>query len=123
MTGGIIIAHRSFGRGIMDAALCISGDIEGLSCLSNEGLSTAELTERIRDTIEESAADDIILFVDLFGGSCWRAAMTAARNVSHVVAGVNLPMIISFVHKRDKHGVDELSKILETDAKRGVRVD
>ncbi len=122
MIHGILVAHGSVGEGLLGAVRAMYGKVEGLDALSNEGLSTPELVDRIRETA--AAADDgVCIFTDAFGGSCWRAAKTARIPGSVVLTGFNLPMILSFVTKRDTVPFSDLPAVLETDAKRGITVE
>jgi len=123
MIRGLIVGHASFGDGILRALKSIAGDFTFLETISNEGLATNELVEVIKEHASPGPGDGTMIFVDLFGGSCWRAAKMAKDEHTRIVTGVNLPMALSFLHKRESRSLDDLADILETDAKRGVRVD
>jgi len=120
MIGGLIVGHKKFGESILDAVRSIAGDFEHLISISNEGLSSDELAAMIRNALAELNVGEVILFVDLFGGSCWRAAKMAKSGNNRIITGVNLPMILSFLHKRESLSFDALSEVLDTDGKRGI---
>ena len=121
MIGGLIIGHSDIGESILRALKSITGSFEELYCLSNEGLSTDELVEKIKDFSTDKKVDGLLIFIDVYGGSCWRAAKIAKPDRSFIVTGVNLPMMLSFVQKRETFPFDDLPGILETDGKRGVK--
>ena len=123
MIGGVIIAHKDFGESLLRVITSIAGKFEHLASISNDGLSTSELVREIKRVSESMDVDGLFLFVDVFGGSCWQATKMAKLGKAHIVAGISLPMLLSFCHKRETVPFDELSGILETDASRGVRID
>ncbi len=122
MIQGIVVAHRNYSEAALGALTGMYGAVERLSGISNEGLSSAELTERIRQTAD-SDGDGVCIFVDAFGGSPWRAARMARVPGSVILTGFNLPMLLSFVTKRDTVPFSELPAVLETDGKRGIVVE
>ena len=120
MIKGLIIGHRDIGKAVIEALESISGHAEHVDCISNEGLSTDDLAEKIKSFCRLNCQDGIILFVDVFGGSCWRAAKKAKSSNAHIVTGLNLPMLLSFVQKRETLSIDELPSVMETDGKRAI---
>ena len=121
MIKGIVVGHCDYGSSILNAVTSISGIKEALESVSNDCLSTNELTEIIRESALNSDGDGIIIFIDVFGGSCWRAAKMAKLDNAHIITGVNLPMVLSFVNKRLKITLDELVEVLKHDGKLGIQ--
>ena len=123
MIGGIIVSHKDAAQGMLNALRCMYGDIERLTSLSNEGLSTNELSGLIAETARSFDAEGICVFVDTYGSSCWRAAKLAGIPNARVITGFNLPMLLSFVTKRTNVPFSDLSAVLATDAGRGIRTE
>lgn len=123
MIHGILIAHGGISESFLGAIRAMYGATEELTALTNEGLSTPELVERIREVAGAAPGQGICLLVDAFGGSCWRAAKTARIPGSVIVTGLSLPMLLSFVTKRVSLSFAELSAVLDTDARRGITVE
>lgn len=121
MIGGIIVGHKELGGCLLSALKSIAGNFDNMASLSNEGMSTRELAERINETASSMNADNVLVFVDIYGGSCWQAAKIATEGKGAIITGVNLPMILSFIHKRNIIPFGELSAALENDGKRGIR--
>ena len=119
MIRGFIIGHCDIGKAVVGALDSITGKVEGIHFFSNDGLSTKDLAEIIRDTAKESD-ERVVIFVDVYGGSCWRAAKQARLPNSFIITGLNLPMLLSFINKRDDYPFEDLPAILEHDAKRGI---
>ena len=123
MIKGLIVGHRNIGEGLLNALESISGSFENIIFISNNGLSTNEFAEKIKDVCKEYQNDDVMIFVDVYGGSCWRAAKMAKLPRCHIITGLNLSMLLSFVNKRDSFSFDELSSILVIDGKRGITAE
>lgn len=123
MIGGIIVSHKDAAQGMLNALRTMYGDIERLACLSNEGLSTDELTGLIVGTAMSFGSESVCVFVDTYGSSCWRAAKLAGVPNSTVITGFNLPMLLSFVTKRATIPFSDLPTVLATDAIRGIRTE
>jgi len=123
MIHGIIVSHKNAGQGILNALCGMYGDIDRLVALSNEGLSTNELADTIRETARVAEEEGVCVFVDVYGGSCWRAVKLARLRNAHVITGFNLPMLLSFVTKRTTVPLVELPAVLVNDGFRGIRVE
>ncbi len=97
---GVVVSHGTVATALVDAVRAITGDANALVAISNEGCSR----DSLRSLVAEAAGNGgCVLFVDLPGGSCLQAAMVfqRARPAIAVVAGVNLAMLLDFVHHRD----------------------
>lgn len=121
MIGGVIVSHGTFGACLLQTVEMIAGKTESLAFVSNEGLSTRELADTLRSIVSEMNAETVIFFVDIFGGSCWQAAKMVKSANDHIVTGVNIPMVLSFLHKRSSVSIDGLQEVLDADGKRGIR--
>ena len=123
MISGLIIGHRDFSRAIVDAVEAITGCKGYIEYISNEGLSTDELSAEIKAKCDKNLNENIVLFVDVYGGSCWRAAKKAKAPNVHIVTGLNLPMLLSFVRKRETVTFEDMPAVMETDGKRAIMKD
>ncbi len=107
---GIVIAHGSLADGLIDAVRRITGTEGGLRAISNSGLGPDALAETVRDYLEDGPA---ILFTDLKSGSCGMVAHRLLRDRTdlHVLAGVNLAILLTFVMQRTQP-VERLLQLL-----------
>lgn len=94
---GIVVAHGGLAQALVDEAERISGLRGYLTAVSNSGGSREEIETRLRAAVGGHPA---VVFVDMPCGSCFFAAMHLARGDAavRVVTGVNLPMLLDFVH-------------------------
>ncbi|MFA6470966.1 MAG: hypothetical protein WCU00_02910 [Candidatus Latescibacterota bacterium] len=120
MIHGMVIAHKKAADAMLYALEGIFGSFENLRGLTNEGCSTKELADKIRETYLFDLETEVCIFVDVYGGSCWRAAKLAKLTRCHILSGFNLPMLLSFLNKRAAIPFDELPSVLEIDGKRGI---
>ncbi len=97
---GVVVSHGTVATALVDAVRAITGDADALVAISNEGCSRDSLGSLVTEAVGDR---DCVLFVDLPGGSCLQAAMIFQRGrpATAVVAGVNLAMLLDFVHHRD----------------------
>lgn len=124
MTGGIVISHGDYGRGMVRALEMIAGKQEGLTPVPlYEGQGLGELAEKIREEMGKMDAEDVILFTDMFGATpCNAASLICAELGSPVVAGVNLPVLLTFALGREELKGEALLEQLENAAREGFRI-
>jgi mannose/fructose-specific phosphotransferase system component IIA len=115
MISAIVVTHGRLGAELVATARKIIGDFSGVYTISNEDKSPQQLTDEIDAILENASPDDgFILLVDFLYGSCGHATMAVERrhrNVS-IVAGVNLPIVLAFLNKRNEVRFERLSSEL-----------
>jgi len=113
MVRAIVVAHGNLAVELLDTARRVYGAFEGCVAVSNDEKSPVTLVEELEAIVDEEPDDDgCVLFVDFFGGSCCHACLRVGHQRSHVrvVTGVNLPMVVAFLYKRDEVPFDELPR-------------
>ncbi|MCA9755031.1 MAG: hypothetical protein KDA27_04450 [Candidatus Eisenbacteria bacterium] len=141
MIRAVLLTHGMLGTELVRAAGKIYGTPDGVSALTNEGMSIESLVAKLREELGVGAEPDsdegrrsgaepgvagepVFLFVDLIGGSCCHAGL-ALREFDpriRIVGGVNLPMLLEFLHHRDRVGPEELLERVVSRGRDGVRV-
>lgn len=121
MVNAVIVGHGGFAQALIDAAERIVGKQEGITALSNQGLSCATMCGAI-ETALGSAGDDPIIFVDLPGGSCAISCLTLMkeRKGVTVITGVNLPMLIEFLLLRERYNREDLVAMILKKGKENI---
>ena len=106
------------------------GKQEGLSVISNVGLGREELSSALeRNVASQACGGGMVIFVDMFGTSCWQTAKkVASRNCEKgpkvaVVTGVNLPMLVKFFTSRESVPLDELVTLIKQEGEKGIRAE
>lgn len=119
---GVLVAHAGLAEALLRTAEAIAGPASDLRTLSNEGRTPEALSGEIAGTLDELGPGAVVL-VDLAGGSCHTAALRAARGRAgvYVVAGVNLPLVLDFLQKRDRMDTGELVEHILDRGRAGLR--
>lgn len=107
------------------------GKQEGLSVISNSGLGRDELFLALKNNVNEAAdSDGVVIFVDMFGTSCWQTARKVVAeeaggygNKKVVITGVNLPMLVKFFSKRASLPFDQLVPLIKQEGEKGIRAE
>nr|WP_319489846.1 PTS sugar transporter subunit IIA [uncultured Caproiciproducens sp.] len=99
MIGVLITGHGSFATGMISASRLIVGPSENLLGVDFvEADSTDTLSDKLRQAME-SLGNEILVLVDLAGGSPFKTAVTLKDSfpdkIIEVISGANLPMVTS----------------------------
>lgn len=99
-TLGIVVAHGALAPALVQEVERISGLTGVLAPVSNTGCGRDDIEARIAQAAGNRSA---VIFVDMPCGSCFFAAMHQARGRDdvRVVTGVNLSMLLDFVHHHE----------------------
>jgi mannose/fructose-specific phosphotransferase system component IIA len=123
---GIIVTHAQLAPAFAAAVAQIAGPQEDLSAVSNAGLSNEQLVQKLRELIQDGLPT--VIFTDFLGGSAYAVARQLVEACGApeaircaAVTGVNLPMLLSFVTKRNKLPFLELIEMLRHDGHRGIQ--
>lgn len=119
----LIVTHADLADALVRAAERVVGTFDGVTLLSNEQRSRAELEAAIAEHITHWPHGGVLL-TDFWGGSCHTCAASAGRRGGEVVivTGVNLPMLLDYLHNRDKFPALELAERLQTKGRDSIRV-
>ncbi len=114
MVKGIIITHGGLGEELLKTARMVFGDFDGCSSISNSGKATQVLVEELEKAVSSGVGESCMLFVDFFGGSCCYVCLKFQMEHSDVpiISGVNLPILLAFLNKRNDVPFDELAREL-----------
>ncbi len=118
---GILVTHHEIGRELLRAAESIVSPQENLVVLSNRNAGFDSLCQQIQSVIPDDM--DTIVMIDYFGGSTHLAARSLCESNKRLalICGLNLPMLLSFVTKRNQLSFSQLVDVIQADAIRGIR--
>ncbi|OQX95485.1 hypothetical protein B6I21_05200 [candidate division KSB1 bacterium 4572_119] len=123
MIGGIVVTHGPIASAAIEAAETILGETKNIHPVTTTNSSLKSVIQELEDIISRNNRDQgLIIMVSLKGGTCWNSAVSVARQHKNVevVSGVNLPMIISFLTKRDVLPLGELAETIRNNGIRGI---
>jgi len=119
----LIVTHADLAQALVRAAERVVGSIEDVTLLSNEGLSRDDLEDAIEASVRDWKAGGLLL-TDFWGGSCHTCGASAARRHGEVVivTGINLPLLLDYLHNRDRLSAPELAERLQQKGRDSIRV-
>jgi mannose/fructose-specific phosphotransferase system component IIA len=119
----MLVMHADLAEALLHAASRVYGPVEDVSVISNQGASRAELERRIAEEAGRWPAGGLVL-TDFWGGSCHTSGVAAARACRGVaiLTGVNLPLLLDYLHNRDHSDVVALAERLMQKGRESIRV-
>jgi len=119
----LLVTHADLGAALLRAASRVYGPVEDVAVLSNEGLSREQLEEHIASQVKGWIHGGLIL-TDFWGGSCHICGVAATRDQGHVVVvtGLNLPLLLDYLHNRESHEAEALADRLTQKGRDSIRV-
>ncbi len=112
MIGVLLVTHGSIGESLLKAAKNIVGAIEGVEALAfHPGEGPLDLRERLVEAIARlDDGNGVLLLVDIMGGTPGNVALTLIDECRvEILAGVNLPMVISLMTGRQSNDLKALA--------------
>ena len=112
MVKGIVVTHGNLAEELLLTSAQIFGEFSDCQAVSNINKTPQALTDELAALIPDPARGTCILFVDYFGGSCSYACfkLLGSHDNIQVVSGVNLPMFLAFLNKREEIPFPGLAK-------------
>lgn len=109
-TLGIIVTHGGLADELLRTVRMIVGEVHDCHAMSGSDLCSEEVTGGIRELLAGGSDLQAVVFVDFFGGSCSATCVRAVRDLERVkvISGVNLPMLLDFVTKQRRYGLEEI---------------
>jgi len=119
----LLVMHADLGAALLRAAASVYGPVEGVTVLSNEGLSREQLEQRIGEQVSGWTHGGLVL-TDFWGGSCHICGIAAARGHGDivVVTGLNLPTLLDYLHNRDEYPIAGLAERLQRKGRDSIRL-
>ena len=119
----LLVMHADLSSALLKAAMQLYGTVEGVESLSNEGLSRDDLEKAIESRVARWTAGGLVL-TDIFGGSCHLCGSKAAREHGDVivVSGLNLPILLDYLHNREAYSVRDLAERLKQKGQSSIRL-
>ena len=102
--GLLVVTHGRLAEELVNAARTIVGDVERLEAVSigwHDAVSDS--TRLIKDAAKRvDSGQGVLLLTDMFGGTPTNLALSLHEEGKiEIITGVNLPMVIKFVSRRE----------------------
>lgn len=123
-TIGIVVTHGKLAEELLHTAELIFGDIRDCYAISGSDHCDEDIITKIKTIIGDIGRQNVLLFVDYFGGSCCYNSVRAVQGVKgvKVISGVNLPLILDFLTKRGSMSFQEMVDHLIRRGRESVKI-
>ncbi|MFY9397675.1 MAG: PTS sugar transporter subunit IIA [Desulfomonilia bacterium] len=125
MIGIIVVAHGKLAEALTETAEMIVGRAEGFkACSFSQGSDVDTLRKMLKTTIKEvNTGDGVIILTDMFGGTPSNISLSfLERGEVEVITGVNLPMVVTALTKRERKTMEELAQILKEHGSHNINI-
>jgi len=123
MIGLLIISHCDLGKELLNAAELILGSLEATDAISiTQTTESEELLKTISGKIKAlDSGQGVLILTDMFGGTPSNLSLSFLEEERvEVLTGVNLPMIVSLTHDRDRLTLAQLGEKAQQAGKRSI---
>lgn len=124
MTGLVVVTHAGLAGELLVAAKMICGEQQACEAVELHPADPPEqLMERITAAVEKTGGDSVMIMTDMFGGTPSNTGMSFLKEgTAEVITGVNLPMLVEFLSKRERVPFNELASLLQNSARDSIIV-
>jgi len=121
MVGIIVISHGPFSKALIESAQMVYGKQEKVEALCLEaGVSMDSLRNKINKIITEFKVNEVLIMVDLLGGTPYNASSIEMENSNiNVITGLNMPMLLEALLFRDET-LENISSIATQAGRSGI---
>ncbi len=124
MVGLLITGHGNFATSLLSSVNLIAGkqdNVLGVDFL--ESFAEGELSSKLKSAMEQLGSD-ILVLADLAGGSPFNKSVILKEELKEksieVIAGVNVPMILSIIFDRDGVSTEDIAQSAINAGKDGI---
>lgn len=121
--GIILVTHVDYGSALLRAAEFIHGPIQDCTSIQvDASLAVEDTVSRLKEAVNRlSAGRGVLVLTDMFGGTPTNLSLSllGSRTDVEVLTGVNLPMLLRVVSKRDLP-LEELAELAKTAGCEGI---
>ncbi len=123
MVGVVIVTHGNLGRELIKVSEFIAGQMERVVSVSIEPTQDVSvLRKEIQKAIKKmDTGNGVLILTDMFGGTPSNISLSFLEEGKiDVVTGVNLPMLISLTHSREKLTLAKLAEQAKSYGSKGI---
>ncbi len=111
----LILTHGRLAEEFYNTAKMISGNLKNVFYFTfPEKMAFETLENKVKNFVQEHKDNGIIIFIDLFGGSCFNtcASLVKKKNIK-IFSGVNLGILLEAIILKSSRKLDEIADIIE----------
>ena len=112
----LILSHDKFGQELYNTAKMMVGEMEEIYYFNFlKTMSFEELESKVKDFIKKNKKSEILIFTDIFGGSCSNICTSILNKFNNVkiFSGVNLGLLLEAIFLRNSCNLEQLADILD----------
>lgn len=124
MVGIVVVAHGRFAEALIETAEMIVGRTEAVrTCAFCQGSDVEKLRKMLKTSIKEvNDGDGVIILTDMFGGTPSNISLSFLEEKLEVITGVNLPMVLNALTKREGKSITELAQLLKENGRSNIYI-
>lgn len=120
MVGIILVSHGSYAEALYESLKMIYGEQEKVEAINfTIGESIDDLKKKINLAKKRLQTEEILIFVDIIGGSPYNVSSLEIDDKVNVITGFNMPMILEILSKRNER-LSVVSDIAKNAGKNGI---
>lgn len=121
MVGIIAVSHGPFSKALIKSVEMVYGKQDKVEAISLEpGESMESLKNKINEIIKEFQVNEVLIMVDLLGGTPYNASSIEMENSNiNVITGLNMPMVLETLLFRNET-LEKISSIATEAGKNGI---
>lgn len=119
----LLASHGDLADGVYSTLKIIMGDQENISTLCAYKEENFDLNKTVLDIIAKlSSEDELIIVTDIYGGSINNEFMNYLEEGNiHLVAGLNLPLIMELLFIKDNNNIENMIEIAIENSKNTIQ--
>ena len=104
----LVVTHGNLGTALVRSTQMLIGKRKGITTLGlQEGDGLTNFVDKVNLLISKFPDEkSILVFVDLRGGTPWNAVVATGDHRIQIISGVNLPILLEVLIKRDSESDD-----------------
>lgn len=121
MVGIIAVSHGPYAKALIKSVEMVYGKKDKIEAIClDAGESIESLENKIKETIKKLEVEEVLIMVDLLGGTPYNASCIQLENLNvNVITGINMSMILEILPYRDE-GLQKVSQLATEGGKNGI---
>ncbi len=111
----LILSHGKLAQEIYNTAKMIVGNIKDIYYFNFlKSMSYQDLEKKVKNFVKKRNNSEILIFTDLFGGSCLNACSNIIKqNKIRIFSGINLGLLLEAIFLRNSYDLKNLAAALD----------